>query len=634
MPIEKKNLEKGRIWRNFIINISLIIILFLMGILIGFVIRTNHIIRYQHLTAARAHFRSIVLTRSWSANHGGVFVKKEKGIVSNPYLENPDIQTIDGTVYTKKNPALMTREISEIAEHAGDFRYHITSLMALNPDNVPDDFENMALELFEKGNREKFAIIPENGKTIYRYMAPLFVEKSCLACHSKQGYKIGDVRGGISVTFDISDVSKQTIFSRFIFIGLSILVSSILLTIIFSIVSRLARRLDETMNELKDLNDNLEFKVQERTIELKNANVQLREAQEIAETANRAKSNFLMNMGHELRTPLNSIIGSADMALHRVQKSDNETFKRILNSARRLLTVLNTIIDFSKAADSKIELDSVPFRLDEVLSKLPNVFVHKGVQKRVAIHFDITGNIIPNALIGDPDHLTEMFCHLLDNAAKFSHGDNPVTIGGSTRDMSEKKATLDFYIKDNGVGISSQHFEKIFEPFFQCDASSTRHYDGTGMGLAMSKRLVELMGGTIRVESKIGEGSTFFFTLTFERQALEHAFEVPSIIDKEEVAADLPADKADREVSDPTLLNELLLTLDSFIEKRKSKQCRDIIEKINAKRWPEPFEKNTAVLFKLIKRYKFKEAKTLLDMMAEQLSKTDHAMDMMDKLKD
>ncbi|MCP4135826.1 MAG: diguanylate cyclase [bacterium] len=246
-------MKKGKIWKKFIINISLVIVLFLMGIFMGFVFRSNQVIKDQLLTTAKGHFNNIVLARRWNASYGGVFVKKVEGIVSNPYLENPDIQTKDGVVYTKKNPALMTREISEYAEKEGDFKYHITSLLPLNPNNIPDDFEKRALNQFEKGKKERYATIVENEDSTYRYMAPLYVEKGCLGCHGKQGYKIGDVRGGISVSFDITKISRQMAANRMIFLGLSVAISLFLLVIIFFLISRLSRKLSDAYRVIEKL---------------------------------------------------------------------------------------------------------------------------------------------------------------------------------------------------------------------------------------------------------------------------------------------------------------------------------------------------------------------------------------------
>jgi len=252
-PYKKGILDKGLIWKKFIINVSLIIVLFLTGISIGFVIRTDSITSAQFLSTARSHFKNIVLTRRWNANYGGVFVKKEKAVISNPYLKNPDIETLDGSVYTKKNPALMTREISEYAEQSGDFTYHITSLIPLNPGNVADDFEKIALSSFEKGDREKFSLIAKNDKFIYRYIAPLYVEKGCLECHAKQGYKQGDVRGGISVSFDITELERQMALNRYVFIGLSIVLSLILLAIIYFLISKVAKKLSDAYNIIEKM---------------------------------------------------------------------------------------------------------------------------------------------------------------------------------------------------------------------------------------------------------------------------------------------------------------------------------------------------------------------------------------------
>ncbi|MDZ7666661.1 MAG: diguanylate cyclase [Desulfotignum sp.] len=245
--------KKKQLWKRFIIHISLIVVLFLMGIFIGFAVQTDRLISEQYLTTARAHFKNIVLTRRWNAEHGGVFVKKGPDNPSNAYLENPDITTVDGTVYTMKNPALMTREISEYARQSGDFIYHITSLMPLNPGNAPDDFERDALKVFEAGDREKHTLIRDKERAIYRYMAPLDVEDSCMPCHAKQGYRVGDVRGGISVTFDVTATEKKLAGNRFVFIGLGIAASLLLLGIILFLISRLAGRLSDAYSTIEKM---------------------------------------------------------------------------------------------------------------------------------------------------------------------------------------------------------------------------------------------------------------------------------------------------------------------------------------------------------------------------------------------
>jgi signal transduction histidine kinase len=423
------------------------------------------------------------------------------------------------------------------------------------------------------------------------------------------GRRVGEV-------ISIADVTNQRIYLiRLVLVlsGLSLAIGGGLFLFFYNYIGNIQRQLITAREELKKHRDHLEVLVKERTIELSIA-------KEKAESANRAKSDFLINVNHELRTPLNSIIGSADLALGQVQSSKMEKiFRTIQRSGRNLIGTVSAIIDFSKSQDGKLELAAIPFRLDEVLRKLPKAFVHKGIQKQIEFRFDIAEDNISNALIGDPDRLTELLCHLLDNTAKFSQGDIPVTIGVSSKNMSADKATLDFYVKDRGIGISPEHLEKIFEPFFQGDTSSTRQHDGTGMGLAMSKRLVELMGGTIRVESEIGKGSTFYFTASFDRQDQEHPFKLPSLKDHECTIVDQVSSKTCLEMGSPELLLELLSTVEPFIQKKKPKPCRETMTEISRYAWPDEYTQEIVELDRLIGKYKFKEAYTIIESIVEKL---------------
>lgn len=240
-------------WRFFMVNISLIIVLFLTAIFLGFILRTNAVIRDQMLHTAKSHFTNIVLTRRWNAKHGGVYVKKTRDTVSNPYLADPDIVTRDGVTYTMKNPALMTREISEYAQEQGTFFYHITSLNPLNPGNGPDDFEQEALQAFESGIAEVSTTETKGASQYFRYMAPLLVEQDCMGCHQQQGYKTGDIRGGISVTFDISDIQKQMRINRYLIAGGSLLTGALLISILFFMVSRQARKLTSAYQTIAEM---------------------------------------------------------------------------------------------------------------------------------------------------------------------------------------------------------------------------------------------------------------------------------------------------------------------------------------------------------------------------------------------
>lgn len=176
------------------------------------IVGTAFVINYSNETrnhkeiafqTARVLFQQIVLSRSWNAGHGGVYVPVTDTTRPNPYLIAPlrDLETSQGLKLTKINPAYMTRQIAEIAANSSGIQFHITSLKLVRPENKPADWEKKWLESFEKGASEQGEFVPEgNGETSFRYMAPLTAEKSCLKCHAKQGYKVGDIRGGISVT--------------------------------------------------------------------------------------------------------------------------------------------------------------------------------------------------------------------------------------------------------------------------------------------------------------------------------------------------------------------------------------------------------------------------------------------------
>jgi len=198
-----------------------------------------------------------VLTRHWNAQYGGVYVEKKPGIESNPYLKelgmNPDVRTTDGRVLTLRNPAIMTREISELARKGNNVGFHMISLKNLNPQNQPDDFERKVLERFERGEREHWQIDRSSGKPVFRYVLPLIVEEACLSCHRQQGYKRGDIRGGVSIMIPAEGLVAQMRTNRNHIIIDSIVTIGILLAILYSLAWKLVGRLDETQKRLKHI---------------------------------------------------------------------------------------------------------------------------------------------------------------------------------------------------------------------------------------------------------------------------------------------------------------------------------------------------------------------------------------------
>ncbi|MBU1042465.1 MAG: diguanylate cyclase [Proteobacteria bacterium] len=240
-----------QIFKRFFFIASLIIGLCISGVFLGISLRSSTLLKEQVIAQARAHFGGIVLTRKWNALHGGVYVIKRPGMQSNPYLESPDLKTADGQTLTKKNPALMTREISELASDKDTFTFHITSLRPLNPHNTADAFEAQALRSFEAGGKESFIMEDKAEGARFRYMAPLMVEQSCLTCHAKQGYSVGQVRGGISVNFNIDELNRTLRKNHLVVAAQGGFTLALLLLTLWYFFRQMQQRLDESQALLR-----------------------------------------------------------------------------------------------------------------------------------------------------------------------------------------------------------------------------------------------------------------------------------------------------------------------------------------------------------------------------------------------
>ncbi|MBB6633530.1 ATP-binding protein [Cohnella thailandensis] len=260
--------------------------------------------------------------------------------------------------------------------------------------------------------------------------------------------------------------------------------------------------------------EHLEELVEARTAELESKNVQLEEAKEAAEAADRAKGEFLANMSHEIRTPLNAVIGLGNL-LQRTSLNEQQKgyVDKTILSAKNLLSLIDDILDFSKIEAGKVVLERIEFDLGETLNRISNLIGIKAHDKGLKLSFSIHRDV-PRLLVGDPFRLNQVLLNLSDNAVKFTDR-GEVVLGVAVFSRDDAEVLLEFTVADTGIGFSDEQRSKLFQVFTQADMSTTRVYGGTGLGLVISRNLATLMGGTIRAESEVGVGSRFSFTARF-----------------------------------------------------------------------------------------------------------------------
>lgn len=485
--------------------------------------------KYLH-NQAKSLFKQITFTRKWITDH----------LDLNGFIQFQQKLPDKGEAHhATENPAIIIKELSKYAEEEGLYWFRTTSLKLTNPNNMPDDFERESLMAFDSGSKvESFKIEKIGNKFYYRYMGPLYIEQDCLACHIKQGYKIGDIRGGLSIAIPM-DFSLAMIDNERKGMVLAIIITIITLIIflyimlnrfVISPVLRLRTSIDafsdrgksilpdiRTGDELEDLstsfinmskslNDyhaHLEDMVHAATKDLEDANRTLVEL-------NKRKSDFVAKVSHELRTPLTSIRGAMDYLTARFSSSSyadsdmqevNTFISVIKNNAERLVRMVNDTLDLERIESGALDMHYSHVNILNMVKEVATTLHIQASAKRITFKLISKPDTV---VLADEDRIRQVMINLFSNAIMASPPDSEVQVS-----VSDTDSAVVVSVKNEGEGIPDNEHLKVFDKFYTRSSK-----DGSGLGLAICKGIIEAHHGTIKVANNFGKREcTFIFTL-------------------------------------------------------------------------------------------------------------------------
>lgn len=482
----------------------------------------NDLVIGQAQHQARMLHRQLILTREWVSDHHGLFVVKTDSVRENPFLDYPNLETSDGVTLVKRNPAMVTRELSEYADKAGFGWFRVTSLKPVNPQNFPDEFEKLSLNRFEQENLPEHMEIRQNRETkVLRYIAPLLVKENCLTCHAQHGYSVGDIRGALSITIPIDwadEVIKKNNRTIILYGLLSIVSVAGVVFLLFNVlVANRLSRLKSAMDNFpgsKDLKDSLPSgndEIGHLAQGFSSLCVRLEESEkELGQAAEQASYNEKMaalgqitaGIAHEVNNPLGGLRNCVknmkdspdDLDLHaRYLPLLDKGLQRIEQTMRQLL-------NFGR--DNPLQLRNLD--VDAEIRECFALLAYKMNKIDLTLDLGIAGSYCI-----DTEAVKQIVVNIGLNSiqAMQEHG------GIMTAKTWREDHNLYICISDTGSGIPDEVIDKIYDPFF----TTKQVGEGTGLGLAVTYSLVHKMGGRILVDSQLGVGTTFTVILPIEQ---------------------------------------------------------------------------------------------------------------------
>ncbi|MEW6586721.1 MAG: ATP-binding protein [Nitrospirota bacterium] len=485
--------------RRYVKWLAVVWTIIIAASLVWSVIRTKkETVEGARIQAHISYVKDIVYRR-WNAMHGGVYVPVTEETRPNPYLRDipeRDIVTPSGRHLTLMNPAYMIRQVYSLMQEGYGIYGHITSLNPIRPENAPDPWEAEALYAFEKGNTEVSSVSTIEGKKYFRLMHPFVTEEGCLKCHGAQGYEVGNIRGGISVSIPLDPllaIERRRIVTD---IGGYFLLWSAGLAGIFLGTRRISRSEGQRMQAVEAL--------REEKDRAKRSAEELKHLTEELKRSNTDLEQFAYVASHDLQEPLHVIKGFLGLLGKRYKdRLDEKALEFIglsVEGAERMQELIRDLFDYSRVGNrcKAFKPTDCSAVVRDALSNLKVAIVESGAE--------VTVSSLP-VIVGDAAQLTSLFQNLIGNAIKF-RGAEPPRIHIS----SERKADgWMFTVRDNGIGIDPKFSDRIFDVFQRLHTRD--EYPGTGIGLAVCKKIVERHGGRIWVESEPEKGATFYFTI-------------------------------------------------------------------------------------------------------------------------